>query len=269
MSNILEQYNDYYKHKHEYQEKIDKKVLDKKRKNDNWPYPKDEEYKPNYKLTGDIKNEIKKIKSNPEIIFSDKGRKLTAVCGPNGDCAYEKEIPLPNIYQFDKIKNKLKKEIEKLKSEIIRWKLNLLYNLDNEEVVLREFNEIKEKLSFKQKKLNKIISIQKKKFIFTVDNQLEQTDMNIVDIVKKYDENIEKEIYKYKKNLKDFTKDTTDTSKLKIAMEKHQKITKALEEKRKIQYKLGNIEIEHDEHKNTWTLIKEKLSYNNLEISDD
>ena len=31
MSNILEQYNDYYKHKHEYQEKIDKKVLDKKK----------------------------------------------------------------------------------------------------------------------------------------------------------------------------------------------------------------------------------------------
>ena len=52
-------------------------------------------------------------------------------------------------------------------------------------------------------------------------------------------------------------------------MEKHQKITKAIEEKRKIQYKLGNIEIEHNEHKNTWTLIKKKLSYNNLEISDD
>ncbi len=183
MSNILEQYNDYYKHKHEYQEKIDNKVLDKKRKNDNWPYPKDEEYKPNFKLTGDIKNEIKKIKSNPEIIFSDKGRKLTAVCGANGDCAYEKEIPLPNIYQFDKIKIKLRKEIEKLKSEIIRWKLNLLYNLDNEEVVLREFNEIKEKLSFKQKKLNKIISIQKKKFVFTVDNKEEQVDMNMLCVV--------------------------------------------------------------------------------------
>ena len=69
MSNILEQYNEYYKNKHEYQEKIDKKVLDKKRKNDNWPYPKDEEYKPNFKLTGDIKNDIKKIKSNPEICF--------------------------------------------------------------------------------------------------------------------------------------------------------------------------------------------------------
>jgi len=269
MSNILEQYNDYYKHKHEYQEKIDNKVLDKKRKNDNWPYPKDEEYKPNFKLTGDIKNEIKKIKSNPEIIFSDKGRKLTAVCGQKGDCAYEKEIPLPNIYQFDKIKSKLKKEIEKLKSEIIRWKLNLLYNLDNEEVVLREFNEIKEKLSFKQKKLNKIVSIQKKKFIFTVDNKEEQVDMNIDEIVEKYDKNIQEMIFKYKKNLNDFTNDNTNTAKLKIAMEKYQKITKAIEEKRKIQYKLGNIEIEHNEHKNTWTLIKEKLSYNNLEISDD
>jgi len=269
MSNILEKYNDYYKHKHEYQEKIDNKVLDKKRKNDNWPYPKDEEYKPNFKLTGDIKNEIKKIKSNPEIIFSDINRKLTAVCGANGDCAYEKEIPLPNIYQFDKIKIKLRKEIEKLKSEIIRWKLNLLYNLDNEEVVLREFNEIKEKLSFKQKKLNKILSIQKKKFIFTVDNKEEQVDMNIDEIVEKYDKNIQEMIFKYKKNLNDFTKDTTDTANLKVAMEKHQKITQALEEKRKIQYKLGNIEIEHNEHKNTWTLIKEKLSYNNLEISDD
>ena len=269
MSNILEQYNDYYKHKHEFQEKIDKKILDKKRKNDNWPYPKDEEYKPNFKLTGDIKKEVQKIRSNPDIIFSDKGRKLTANCGPNSDCSYEKEIPLPNIYQFDKIKSKLKKEIEKLKSEIIRWKLNLLYNLDSEEVVLREFNVIKEKLSFKQKKLNKIISIQKKKFVFTVDNQLEQTDMNIVDIVKKYDENIKKEIYKYKNNLKDFAKDTTDTSKLKTAMEKYQKITKAIDDKRKIQYKLGNIDIEHNEHKNTWTLIKETLSYNNIEISDD
>jgi len=194
---------------------------------------------------------------------------LTAVCGPNGDCVYEKEIQLPNIYQFDKIKNKLKKEIEKLKSEIIRWKLNLLYNLDNEEVVLREFNEIKEKLSFKQKKLNKIISIQKKKFIFTVDNKEEQVDMNIDEIVEKYDKNIQEMIFKYKKNLNDFAKDTTNTSTLNVAMEKHQKITKAFEEKRKIQYKLGNIEIEHDEHKNTWTLIKEKLSYNNLEISDD
>ena len=269
MSNILEQYNDYYKHKHEYQEKIDKKVLDKKRKNDNWPYPKDEEYKPNFKLTGDIKNEVKKIRSNPEIIFSDKGRKLTAVCGANSDCGYEKEIPLPEIYQFDKIKNKLKKEIEKLKSEIIRWKLNLLYNLDSEEVVLREFNEIKEKLSFKQRKLNKIISIQKKKFTFTVDNQEQQVDMTVDEIVEKIDKNIQETIFKYKNNLNDFIKDTTDTSKLKVIMEHHKKIRDGIEEKRKIQYKLGNIEIEHDEHKNTWTLIKDKLSYNNLEIKDD
>jgi len=269
MSNILEQYNDYYKHKHEYQEKIDKKVLDKKRKNDNWPYPKDEEYKPNFKLTGDIKNEIKKIKSNPEIIFSDKDRKLIAACGSDSGCAYEKEIPLPNIYQFDNIKNKLKKEIEKLKSEIIRWKLNLLYNLDSEEVVLKEFNEIKEKLAFKQKKLNKIISIQKKKLVFTVDNKEEQVDMDIDEIVEKYDKNIQQMIFKYKKNLIDFTKDTTDSAKLKVVMEQHEKISKAMVEKCKIQYKLGNIEIEHDEHKNTWTLIKDKLSYNNLEISDD
>ena len=52
-------------------------------------------------------------------------------------------------------------------------------------------------------------------------------------------------------------------------MEHHKKIRDGIEEKRKIQYKLGNIEIEHDEHKNTWTLIKDKLSYNNLEIKDD
>ena len=93
--------------------------------------------------------------------------------------------------------------------------------------------------------------------------------MNIDEIVEKYDKNIQEMIFKYKQNLNDFTKDTTDTAKLKVAMEKHQKITKALEEKCKIQYKLGNIEIEHNENRNTWKLIKEKLSYNNLEISDD
>ena len=278
MPTILEKYNKYYKNENEYQEKIDKKILDKKRKDDNWPYPKDEEYKPNFKLTSNIKKEVKKITSNQSMTFSVKNRVLEATCNTEdkSKCSEEMSIPLPTVYQFDEIKKKLRNKIKFIKKEIIRWKLNLLYKLDNEDVVLREFEQLKEQLSFNQQKLKKIISIQKKKTIFTVDVNGEQENSNLNDIVEKYTKNINEEKYKFKNLIQDFKKDTTETSVLDAAMEKYMKIKDSIDQKREIEYKLGNIEVENHVKKMlrgevevTHILIKEKLSYNNLEIDDN
>ena len=70
-------------------------------------------------------------------------------------------------------------------------KLNLPYNLDSEEVVLREFNEIKEKLSLNKENLIKLF-LSRKKFTFTVDNQEQQVDMTVDEIVEKIDKILKK-----------------------------------------------------------------------------
>ncbi len=278
MSNILEQYNDYYKEQFDYQQKIDKKKKSIKTKASNWPYSNDDEYDPNYKLTG-VKDKIKKVNGkcssckNPDMIFSNKNRVLHVKCSAEDNCGYERSIPLPNVYQFNKIKQQLKDEIEFFKKEIIRWKLNLLYKLDNEEVVLREFQILKDKMILSQTKLNKIISIQKKTFNFTVDVEGVQQQSNLDEIVENYTININAEKHKFKNLIHEFSEDTTQTSILNSAMEKYMKIRDSIAQKREIEYKLGRIEIEKPKVNEKWTgywiLIKEKLSYNNQEINDN
>jgi hypothetical protein len=279
MSNILEQYNKYYKVQFDYQQKIDKKIKDKKIKDPNWPYPEDLEGANNYKLSSGVKEEIKKVKGickgckEPDMTFSDKNRVLQAKCSAENNCGFELSIPLPNVYQFDKIKQNLKNEIEFLKKEIIRWKLNLLYKLDNEEVVLREFQVLKDKMIFNQKKLNKIISIQNKKFNFTAASGEDQEKSTLDEIVQKYEININLEKHKFKNLIHDFSEDTTQTTILNAAMEKYIKIRESIEQKREIEFKLGNIKIERPKVNEKWTgkwvLIKEKLSYNNQEIDNN
>ena len=150
--NINEMIEEFYKLKGQFEDKMIQ-VKSRIRKNKS------------YKTKNDKMREIQNYKY--KCIKCGKEGKMNFEVGPNQlkvACPVENNPCdlLINI-RTDKVENyynyydKTKKLLENLKEEIIKKKLDLLYDLESEDVVLQEFERVKEDYSGQQKKLKNII----------------------------------------------------------------------------------------------------------------
>ena len=84
-------------------------------------------------------------------IFSQVGigqtRKLIAMCGCEEKCNLNIEIYMGESAYLPEYIDYYKERVEELKKELTEYKLDLLFNLRDEEVVLTEFRTIKEQLT--------------------------------------------------------------------------------------------------------------------------
>ena len=173
LTKVFELISYYYKIKNDYNTKYNELKKQKKKSNKNLNY-------------NEIKKQIKKIKmkcihckQNGGNIFKEDGNILDVKCNARKKCDFHIRIRLGKYKSFDKYKSILKKEIEEYKTKIMKLKLDLLFKLEKENVILGEFNMIRDELSQKQSLLSKIQSIFDKNYnIEDLDEENQIISMN-------------------------------------------------------------------------------------------
>ena len=146
-------YKNYYKLKKQYDDKL--KAKKKKLKG---------------KSVVEKKIEIAKFKESRKCInckkkggtiFTNVGGILKVVCGCDKPCKLHIELKEPEYFNMEETIEKGNSDIEALKQKIVEYKLDLLFGLEKEEVVLQEFNTLKGELD----ELSDILSSFKKNYI--------------------------------------------------------------------------------------------------------
>lgn len=187
-------YRSYYKLKKQYDDKL--KAKKKKLKG---------------KSTLEKKVEIAKFKESRKCInckkkggtiFTDEGGILKVVCGCSNPCKLHIELRKPEYFNMETTIEQYNMDMEDLKQRIVEYKLDLLFGLESEDVVLQEFNtlkvemeEVSDTITLFQKTYNK-----KNKFVDipvesgdvedTLKNAIETNTQKYNDLVNKFKTNI-------------------------------------------------------------------------------
>lgn len=192
-------YKNYYKLKKQYDDKL--KAKKKKLKG---------------KSVVEKKIEIAKFKESRKCInckkkggtiFTNVGGILKAVCGCDTPCKLHIELKEPEYFNMEETIEKGNSDIEALKQKIVEYKLDLLFGLEKEEVVLQEFNTLKGELD----ELSDILSTFKKNYIKknkTVVNTEESKEVEepIEDALIKNRREYNQLVNTFKTNIKEYRK---------------------------------------------------------------
>lgn len=148
MNNMI---NEFYELKAKHEDKMNE-VKKRIRKNKN--------YSKNDKMREIQNYKYKCIKCGKEgkMNFEIGPNQLKVSCPrENNPCDLSININTDKVENYYNYYDKTKKTLEVLKEEIIRKKLDLLFDLESEDVILQEFERVKEDYTEKQKKLKGII----------------------------------------------------------------------------------------------------------------
>ena len=81
---------------------------------------------------------------------------LMAYCNAPDKCNLSIKIKKGKILDYNYVKESIKLHLETLKSDIIKNKLNLLFNLENEDIIINEFKSLKEEYKEFSEKLKSV-----------------------------------------------------------------------------------------------------------------
>lgn len=220
------------------------------------------------------KSEIKCLNCNKVggMIFEDKNRTLKLTCGAAQPCNLNIEIQKNrSVYLPDKLEELIKLS-NKYKNQIVKIKLNLLFELEDEDVSIKNFNDIKTELTTLMDDIKNI-----KTYISDINkvpvNELDQTTKIAKE---KYKKNalteLSKHVTQYKTIMSGYENKTMEDKKdmLEEAITLYsKKIQPVFEELNKSVYDIYKIEINESGHKvPEFVLYKksnsiEKLTNNN------
>lgn len=103
-------------------------------------------------------------------IFSENNRTIKAICGVSPDpCNLNIEIFIGKKEKISDIIEELELLIEEIKEQIIKLKLDLVYNYKSQEEIVSEFSDLKKKYINLQKLLDSLI--EKKQKIFDTERK--------------------------------------------------------------------------------------------------
>jgi len=174
---ILEQFNAFYKIKHEYEQNVSRL----KNKIIHNPSLSKAEKRKRYLL---IKPKCINCKKPVGTIFSTKDRKLIALCGANNPgssqkpCKLNINIERGSIITLDKVIDALRQSLDEEKDEIIKTKLNLLFNFISEETALTQFKTQKSDYENTQSQYDKYL----KQLILVTELMGKKESINSYDI---------------------------------------------------------------------------------------
>lgn len=105
-------------------------------------------------------------KRNGGTIFSIKNGILKAICGSDDPCELNIEINRGNFVNIRVLDQNLTEDLEKIKTEIIKTKLDILFNYTNESDAIKKFNKLRPEL----KALEEIYFEWQKRYLDVVNN---------------------------------------------------------------------------------------------------
>lgn len=148
-------------------------------------------------------------KKGGSIFTNNKGR-LKVICGHKKPCNLHIELQKPKYYNLSENLEIKNKQIESIKQDITAFKLDLLFGLQDEEVVLNEFDTLKEQMhqALEEKKTYQKIFDNKNKIIEIKPNDSDDVkdvliDDFLNDLQKRYNNlvsDFKKKMLQYKKS---------------------------------------------------------------------
>jgi len=177
--------------------------------------------------------------------FSTKNHILEAYC--NADeipkkCKFHIKIQLGRIGNTEDYKEIIKENIEEIKTDIMKFKLDLLFNLEKEDVILREFEIRKEELEEQEQYIILLNKIKEKNLMFEKVDEEEKINEPRKNLIKSLDIRMKNEINYYNKLLKQYKTEENENI-LKDAINTYiESILPLMEQKFEIQYQTYVIE---------------------------
>ena len=273
----LKSLNDYYELKSKYDKSYkDSKISVKK---SNLP-EKTKVMMREFIFDEDIKDDIQKInrkcvgcEKNVGTIFMEDNRMLKATCGDmTNPCSLNIEINLEETYSIHELYKKQLVELEDIKQKIIRKKLDLLFGLEKEDIVVSEFEKLKEEFN----QLNEFLLSLEEKISNNslITNPENDTKIKKKEMLESLNKELMNNINEFKKSINDYrnTKNTSQISNrfLNDGIELYiNKITIGLKRIRRINYEYMEMEVDitENEWKPPFYLIKKNLQENKNEIT--
>ena len=157
--NMEKEVNDFYKLKAKYNEKISK--IKQKVKNKNTLTKKDKQ-----KEFRNIQFKCVNCNRPGGTLFEIKKNKLSALCGASSKCDLNISIDKKTYYNIRNEKAEVEEQINVLKTDIIKTKLDFLFNYIEESEAIKEFSIQKEDFNL----FSKGLIATKKDYIEIVDN---------------------------------------------------------------------------------------------------
>ena len=196
--------------------------------------------------------------------FSTKNHILECYCNAEDTskkCKFHIKIQLGRINNVNDYKQIIKENIEEIKSDIMKLKLDLLFNLEKEAVVLREFEIHKEELEEQEKYLTIFNNIIEKNYMFEKDTEEEKVKDSRKKLIKSLNIRIKNDINYYNKLLKQYKTEENENI-LKDAITTYiESILPLMEQKHEIQYQTYIVEDKKIDN------VMKKVIYNQF-ISD-
>ena len=137
------------------------KLIEYKKALDNYYYLKAKYEKPKKNVTIPVEKKCVKCgkKGGTEFLRKvekgEKGRKevyLIAKCNADNPCKLDINIKLSNYKLYETLVKSIKSQMEEIKGNIIKLKLDLLFQLKDEDYVVNKFEQLKNKLQSLSKK---------------------------------------------------------------------------------------------------------------------
>jgi hypothetical protein len=214
----------------------------------------------------DIDKEIRCVKCRKKggTTFSrtvekeDGGEKevyLIAKCNTSTPCELDINIKLANYNDYNDLVKTIYKTLEIVKTDIIKLKLDLLFNLKDEDYVVGNFEKLKDKLiklNGKMDKLRKEYNAKNNTFIIKSnynsgdndDSQEIEQSFNRKDAIEYINKSIETTLSKYNMLIKKYKETNRKSDLLDVFGEFQLKLISLFDKKREINHQEANVEFE-------------------------
>tara|TARA_A100001011_G_scaffold397818_1_gene500046 strand:- start:16 stop:852 length:837 start_codon:yes stop_codon:yes gene_type:complete len=191
--------------------------------------------------------------------FSTKNHILECYCNAektSEKCKFHIKIQLGRINNVIQYKELIKENIEEIKADIMKLKLDLLFNLEKEDIVLREFELHKDELEEQEKYLTIFNEVIEKNYIFEKDTDEEKIKDSRKNLIKSLNIRIKNDINYYNKLLKQYKTEENENI-LKDAITTYiESILPLMEQKFEIQYQTYVVEDKKEDN------VMKKVIYN-------
>lgn len=207
----------------------------------------------------------------------EKGKKevyLIAKCKADTPCKLDINIKLSNYKLYETLVKSIKKQMEEVKGNIIKLKLDLLFQLKDEDFVVNKFEQLKTRLQSLSKKLDKLQqTYNEKNNTFIIKRKQEETGDEYEEKINREkgvsitSKEIEGVISKYGKLIEEYKKSKNKGFLIDAFEKYHQQIVNLFNKKRNIQYQEGNVEFVKEGGAVSVEFDFKKVSIENKQVS--
>lgn len=144
-------------------------------------------------------------KKNGGMVFKRENGIISVECGANEPCKLNLKMKLAKFERYEKAIDEIKYKIEKVKSEIIKLKLDLLFGFQTEDYTMNKFENLSNTLSKKEtKRLNLEKQYNEKNNNFKLEFNGETSDYNRMESIKLLNGHVENLLKQYRNNINEY-----------------------------------------------------------------